>query len=153
MKPSLIVGALLGVSLLFISGALAQEEDACDRPCDPQHKTLLCHVPPGDPANTHTICIDNSAVAAHLGNHAGDHIGCCDVCGDGVCDGSAGESCGTCPSDCGTCAGCCQVGTSHCFVCDPTTANPGCVDDSGAEQPCVPDGVCETTSGPCSGGE
>jgi len=47
-------------------------------PCGNNNKVLLCHVPPGNPANAHTICISPKAVAAHLENHEGDHCGPCD---------------------------------------------------------------------------
>ena len=48
------------------------------RACDPQSvkKTTICHIPPGNPANAHTICVGNPAVAAHLRNH-GDYLGVC----------------------------------------------------------------------------
>jgi hypothetical protein len=48
--------------------------------CDPQDtkKTTICHIPPGNPANAHTICVGNAAVPAHLHNH-GDGIGACVV--------------------------------------------------------------------------
>ena len=38
-------------------------------------KVLVCHVPPGNPDNAHDICIDDSAVTAHLahGDYLGDH--------------------------------------------------------------------------------
>ena len=50
------------------------------RACDPQNtkKTTICHIPPGNPANAHTLCIGNPAVAAHLRNH-GDSLGPCVV--------------------------------------------------------------------------
>jgi hypothetical protein len=46
--------------------------------CDPQStkKTTICHIPPGNPANAHTICVGNPAVPAHLRNH-GDYLGAC----------------------------------------------------------------------------
>src|SRR5438552_838143 len=46
--------------------------------CDPGSvkKTTICHIPPGNPANAHTICVGNAAVPAHLNNH-GDSIGPC----------------------------------------------------------------------------
>ena len=46
--------------------------------CDPQDakKTTICHIPPGNPANAHTICVGNAAVPAHLQNH-GDYLGAC----------------------------------------------------------------------------
>jgi hypothetical protein len=36
---------------------------------------LICHVPPGDPASEQSICVGESAVAAHLKH--GDHVGAC----------------------------------------------------------------------------
>src|SRR5258707_557963 len=46
--------------------------------CDPGSvkKTTICHIPPGNPANAHTICVGNAAVPAHLQNH-GDYLGAC----------------------------------------------------------------------------
>ncbi len=59
---------------------LCTAQDECsDFPCgNNDNKVLLCHVPPGNPANAHTICISPNAVAAHLENHEGDHCGPCD---------------------------------------------------------------------------
>jgi len=37
-----------------------------DVSCEPNGKVLVCHIPPGNPANAHTICIGAPAVAAHL---------------------------------------------------------------------------------------
>ena len=39
-------------------------------------KAYICHIPPGNPANQHTICISKNAVGTHLNNH-GDYIGEC----------------------------------------------------------------------------
>lgn len=39
-------------------------------------KTVICHVPPGNPANQHTLSVGSSAVDAHLGH--GDYTGECD---------------------------------------------------------------------------
>jgi hypothetical protein len=47
---------------------------ACD-PADAK-KTTICHIPPGNPANAHTICVGNSAVPHHVANH-GDTVGPC----------------------------------------------------------------------------
>jgi len=41
-------------------------------------KVYVCHVPPGNPGNAHTLSISVNAVPAHLGNHAGDRLGSCD---------------------------------------------------------------------------
>jgi hypothetical protein len=40
-----------------------------------EHKVLICHIPPGNPANAHTISVDQSAVPAHLAH--GDTLGPC----------------------------------------------------------------------------
>lgn len=42
-----------------------------------QTKVTICHVPPGNPSNAHTITIGEAAVPAHLANHAGDSLGAC----------------------------------------------------------------------------
>jgi len=62
-----------------------KEHDACQagqpspQACDPADtkKTTVCHIPPGNPANAHTICVGNPAVKAHLAH--GDSLGVC-VC-------------------------------------------------------------------------
>lgn len=41
----------------------------------PNGKVVICHVPPGNPANAHTIAVGAPAVAAHLAH--GDSYGCC----------------------------------------------------------------------------
>jgi hypothetical protein len=50
------------------------------RACKPgdTKKTTICHVPPGNPANAHTLCIGNAAVKHHLANHP-DYLGPCKV--------------------------------------------------------------------------
>ncbi len=37
--------------------------------------TTICHIPPGNPGNNHTITIGNSAVSAHIG-HGDEPIAC-----------------------------------------------------------------------------
>jgi hypothetical protein len=41
----------------------------------PPGKTVVCHVPPGNPGNAHTIIVGDSAVPAHLAH--GDYLGEC----------------------------------------------------------------------------
>jgi hypothetical protein len=43
---------------------------------DGDNKVCICHIPPGNPSNAHTICIGEPAVAAHIANH-GDYLGEC----------------------------------------------------------------------------
>ena len=40
-------------------------------------KITICHVPPGNPENKHTIHIGYSAWPAHRDNHVGDYLGSC----------------------------------------------------------------------------
>lgn len=68
--------------------------------CDPEQtkKTTICHIPPGNPANAHTLCVGNAAVRAHVANH-GDTVGPCasePPCdpGDGDVDAGAGSGSG-----------------------------------------------------------
>ena len=64
------------------------------RACDPADtkKTTVCHIPPGNPANAHTICVGNAAVPAHLDH--GDFVGTCS-CTTGGDDGGTGDDAGT----------------------------------------------------------
>jgi hypothetical protein len=38
-------------------------------------KVEICHIPPGNPGNEHTITVGSPAVPAHLAH--GDHLGAC----------------------------------------------------------------------------
>lgn len=64
-------------------GASCQPGQPDPRACDPADtkKTTVCHIPPGNPANEHTICVGNPAVPAHLAH--GDHLGSCCAGKDG----------------------------------------------------------------------
>jgi len=61
------------------------------RACDPADlkKTTVCHIPPGNPANAHTICVGNAAVPAHLDH--GDFVGECSCPGGGDVDAGTGS--------------------------------------------------------------
>src|ERR1041385_7950830 len=54
------------------------------RACDPADtmKTTVCHIPPGNPANAHTICVGVPSVPAHLAH--GDYQGACGENGAGA---------------------------------------------------------------------
>ena len=49
-------------------------------------KVYMCHVPPGNPGNAHTICVSKNAINAHLAH--GDYLG---PCGNASCDAARGE--------------------------------------------------------------
>lgn len=53
------------------AGTSLASSDAC-----PARKVTICHIPPGNPGNRHTISVGASAVAAHLRH--GDHEGPCE---------------------------------------------------------------------------
>ena len=44
---------------------------------DGEEKWTICHVPPGNPENAHTITVGFPAVVAHFANHSGDTYGEC----------------------------------------------------------------------------
>ena len=65
-KASSFVHCVIGISLLCATPALAKN-----------HKVDICHVPPGNPANAHTITVSENAVDAHMAH--GDNMGPCVV--------------------------------------------------------------------------
>lgn len=106
---SLLVAGILALVTLSVTVAFLS--------ASPDVKVTICHVPPGNPENTHEITISENALAKHMENHPGDGVGACSGCGDGLCNPAAGEDSFSCPIDCGapTCA---QVGGA----CVPTDA-------------------------------
>jgi len=89
-------------------------------------KVCLCHVPPGNPGNAHTICVGAPAVNAHL-NH-GDSLGECSS-SSSSCGGDEGITCPAgqfCKRDDGFCSesakGECVAIPATC----PTTIAPVC---------------------------
>jgi hypothetical protein len=60
-------------------------------------KTTICHIPPGNPSNAHTLCVGNSAVSAHVDNHQ-DTLGACasePPCDGGDVDAGVGSGSGS----------------------------------------------------------
>src|SRR5689334_9913033 len=51
---------------------LANGQASCTNPT----KVLICHIPPGNPANAHDICVGHQAVGPHQAHH-GDSLGAC----------------------------------------------------------------------------
>ncbi len=51
------------------------------------NKVLVCHIPPGNPANAHTICISENGVPAHLAH--GCHLGDCHTAPDSLQNGGS----------------------------------------------------------------
>lgn len=87
---------------LTVQGCTVNAPDP--RACDPADtkKTTVCHIPPGNPANAHTICVGNAAVPAHLDH--GDFVGTCS-CDDGSGSGSGSDTGSGSGSDTGSGSG------------------------------------------------
>jgi|GEM_PF-2332785 len=64
-KALLFVHFCIGFAAFYVPGAIAAGA-----------KVDVCHIPPGNPANAHTITISENAVSAHLDH--GDRLGACD---------------------------------------------------------------------------
>src|SRR4051812_49209636 len=62
---------LTGTEEYPLTGATPMSPPTCASP-----KVLICHIPPGNPANAHSICVGAPAVPAHQSHH-GDLIGAC----------------------------------------------------------------------------
>ncbi|WP_147446479.1 hypothetical protein [Corallococcus sp. CA047B] len=86
-------------------------------------KITLCHIPPGNPANAHTVTVGLPAMSAHLRH--GDTLGAC------------GNDGGT-PSDGGTCES------------DGGSADAGTGGDVDAGPVCSPEGADCSVEGPDS---
>jgi hypothetical protein len=76
---------LTGTEEYALKGATPGAPPTC-----PSTKVLICHIPPGNPANEHSICVGPPAVAAHQRNH-GDTIGACGASSGGTTDVDAGS--------------------------------------------------------------
>ena len=63
----------IGLGLIALAGLMATPPSAVG---DPEDKVMICHIPPGNPENAHTITVGASAVPAHIANH-GDNVGEC----------------------------------------------------------------------------
>ena len=55
--------------------SLRTQGDAKDSISGGAEKVTICHLPPGNPANTQTLSVGSPAVKAHLAH--GDHLGSC----------------------------------------------------------------------------
>ena len=75
MKKTTLLGLLIagtiGVALIWTTGDTATAADDLDK----NIKVTICHVPPGNPENAHTITISLRALEHHLAH--GDSVGEC----------------------------------------------------------------------------
>jgi len=65
-RARLFIHCCIAIAGFYVPGAMAEEA-----------KVDVCHIPPGNPANAHTITISENALSAHLDH--GDHLGPCEV--------------------------------------------------------------------------
>ncbi len=88
-----LLASFLSVFALLASGCTGQSEDETlymtgteelavktadgEYVCESPKKVLICHIPPGNPDNAHTICVSTHAVETHVSHH-GDLVGVCD---------------------------------------------------------------------------
>jgi hypothetical protein len=72
MKKLTLIFGLLFVACLSFSFSEGNTKNG--------DKIAICHIPPGNPANVHTIVISVNALPAHLAH--GDAIGDCNPCTD-----------------------------------------------------------------------
>jgi hypothetical protein len=96
-------GAVLEGQLGSLTGPAATDE--ADAGAHGAGKVAVCHIPPGNPANAHTVVVGAPAVRAHLRH--GDSLGSCageDT--DGGSDG--GEACQPVGAACAVTSDCCS---------------------------------------------
>jgi hypothetical protein len=106
-------------------------------------KVNVCHIPPGNPSNAHSISVGPSAVPAHLAH--GDHLASAEVC-----DGIDNDCDGTVDNDPGGVGQACTVGVGACAE----TGTVVCVDGASecdAEPGEPTDEVCDGVDNDCDG--
>ncbi len=110
-----VIGAVAAL-LLAVGACIANAEE----------RVAICHLPPGNPTNAHTIIVGRAAIDAHLGH--GDQVGeCANGCllDPTLCDD--GNACTSDPCDAN---GECGIVAVDCDDSDPCT-DDGCDPASG----------------------
>jgi hypothetical protein len=74
---ALFACVLFSLSLLTLNAAKPKPKTPGGNGANDPSKCTICHVPPGNPANAHTLVVGCSAVDAHMRNHPGDCLGPC----------------------------------------------------------------------------
>lgn len=68
MRKAILIVAVVSIGLISLS-AMRSEDDG--------PKVTICHIPPGNPGNAHSITISINALPAHLAH--GDSEGACEA--------------------------------------------------------------------------
>ena len=68
MKKAVLIIAVLAIGLVSLAAFNKQDDGP---------KVTICHIPPGNPDNAHTITISINALPAHLAH--GDSEGACET--------------------------------------------------------------------------
>lgn len=90
----LLVGCLNTTGSDSDASAALRAGAAAKDSADKAHKVYVCHIPPGNPANAHTIHVGSPALEAHLAH--GDSLGVCgSTTGGGTDSTGTGEGSGT----------------------------------------------------------
>jgi cysteine-rich repeat protein len=89
-------------------------------------EVTICHIPPGNPADQHTVTVGETAVQAHLDH--GDHLGECS------CDSGAPETACT-DGDDNDCDGAVDGADDDCAVCGDGVVQDGEQCDDGNTNP------------------
>ena len=83
-KPNIKRGRRLSLVVVCVIAATTMAFGAPASFAAPKPKVRVCHIPPGDPANFHTITISENALPGHLAH--GDLMGSCNQSLDALCD-------------------------------------------------------------------
>jgi hypothetical protein len=97
----------------------------------PEPKVEICHIPPGNPSNFHTIMVNANALAAHLAH---------------------GDFAGPCENNCALFSTLCDDGNAcTADACNPVTGNcqTPILKDCSDGDPCTLDDACDPASGDC----
>jgi hypothetical protein len=146
MKKLVLTALLLPVLALFgATGAWAAKQS-------------ICHFPPGNPANWHTLSVSDAAVADHVDNH-GDLLGSCAASCETLCDDGNKCTQDVMSTNNGDCV--CNAGTrpavdctdSNACTADACSPASGCVYDTEANNGLTcDDGNPATTGEVCTAG-
>lgn len=123
-------------------------------------KQSICHIPPGNPANFHTITVSDNAADKHIEKH-GDLIGSCFANCDSICDDEnactqdvvSDETQCICQPTPGPLVNCDDSNVCTSDSCIPSGMLAGCSYDAGAMDNVVcDDGDEDTTGDMCTDG-